>query len=77
MYIRRFRHDPTRFGRSQKLVHGGGGIINVLHKYIYVTCAYIKRLNLLQKQNIPFFVYSVHGAIILLHPVYIYMNLRW
>ena len=30
MYIRRFRHDPTRLERSQQRVHRGGGIINVL-----------------------------------------------
>ena len=37
IYIRRFRHDPTRFERSQQRVHRGGGIINVLHKLIYLT----------------------------------------
>ena len=26
IYIRRFRHDPTRFERSQQCVHRGGGI---------------------------------------------------
>ena len=36
IYIRRFQHDPTRFERSQQRVHRGGGIINVLHKPIYV-----------------------------------------
>ena len=37
IYIRRFRHDPTRFERSQQRVDRGGGIINVLHKLIYLT----------------------------------------
>ena len=37
IYIRRFRHDPTRFERSQQCVHRGGGIMNVLHKPIYLT----------------------------------------
>ena len=37
IYIRRFRHDPTRFERSQQRVHRGGGIINVSHKFIYLT----------------------------------------
>ena len=37
MYIRRFRHDPTRFERSQQRVHRGGRIINALHKPIYLT----------------------------------------
>ena len=37
IYIRRFRHDPTRFERSQQRVHRGGGIINVLHNLIYLT----------------------------------------
>ena len=37
IYIRRFRHDLTRFERSQQRVHRGGGIINVLHKLIYLT----------------------------------------
>ena len=37
IYIRRFRHDPTRFERSQRRVHRGGGIINVSHKFIYLT----------------------------------------
>ena len=37
IYIRRFRHDPTRFERSQQRVHRGGGIINVSHKLIYLT----------------------------------------
>ena len=37
IYIRRFRHDPTRFQRSQQRVHRGGGIINVSHKFIYLT----------------------------------------
>ena len=36
IYIRRFRHDPTRFERSQR-VHRGGGTINVSHKFIYLT----------------------------------------
>ena len=36
IYIRRFRHDPTRFERSQQRVHRGGGIINVSHKFIYL-----------------------------------------
>ena len=36
IYIRRFRHDPTRFERSQQHVHRGGGIINVLHNLIYL-----------------------------------------
>ena len=35
-YIRRFRHDPTRFERSQQRVHRGEGI-NVSHKLIYLT----------------------------------------
>ena len=46
IYIRRFRHDPTRFERSQQRVHRGGSIINVSHKFIYIL---IKRLDLLQK----------------------------
>ena len=37
IYIRRFLHDPTRFERSQQRVHRGEGIINVLHKLIYLT----------------------------------------
>ena len=37
IYIRRFRHDSTRFERSQQCVHRGGGIINVSHKLIYPT----------------------------------------
>ena len=37
IYIRRFRHDPTRFARSQQRVHRGGSIINVSHKLIYLT----------------------------------------
>ena len=37
IYIRRFRHDPTRFERSQQRIHRGGGIINVSHKLIYLT----------------------------------------
>ena len=37
IYIRHFRHDPTRFERSQQRVHRGGGIINVSHKLIYLT----------------------------------------
>ena len=37
IYVRRFRHDPTRFGRSQQRVHRGGGIINVSRKLIYLT----------------------------------------
>ena len=37
IYIRRFRHDPTRIERSQQRVHRGGGIINVLQKFIYLT----------------------------------------
>ena len=37
IYIRRFRHDPTRFERSQQCAHRGGGIINVSHKFIYLT----------------------------------------
>ena len=37
LYIRRFRHDPTRFERSQQRVHRGGGIINVSYKFIYLT----------------------------------------
>ena len=37
IYIRRFRHDRTRFERSQQRVHRGGGIINVSHKFIYLT----------------------------------------
>ena len=36
IYVRRFRHDPTRFERLQR-VHRGGGIINVSHKLIYLT----------------------------------------
>ena len=36
IYIRCFRHDPTRFERSQQRVHRGG-IINVSHKFIYLT----------------------------------------
>ena len=35
IYIRRFRHDPTRFERSQQRVHRRGAIINVLDKLIY------------------------------------------
>ena len=34
IYIRRFRHDPTQFQRSQQRVHRGGGVINVSHKFI-------------------------------------------
>ena len=37
IYIHRFRHDPTRFERSQQRVHRGEGIINVSHKFIYLT----------------------------------------
>ena len=37
IHIRRFRHDPTRFERSQQRVHRGGSIINVSHKLIYLT----------------------------------------
>ena len=37
IYIRRFRHDPTRFERSQQRVYRGGGIINTSHKLIYLT----------------------------------------
>ena len=37
IYIRRFRHDPTRFERSPQRVHRGGDIINVSHKFIYLT----------------------------------------
>ena len=37
IHIRRFRHDSTRFERSQQRVHRGGGIINVSHKLIYLT----------------------------------------
>ena len=37
IYIRRFPHDPTRFERSRQRVHRGGGIINVSHKFIYLT----------------------------------------
>ena len=37
IFIRRFRHDPTRFQRSQQRVNRGGGIINVSHKFIYLT----------------------------------------
>ena len=37
IYIRRFRHHPTRFERSQQRIHRGGGIINVSHKLIYLT----------------------------------------
>ena len=37
IYIRHFRHDPTRCERSQQRVHRGGGIINVSHKLIYLT----------------------------------------
>ena len=37
IYIRRFRHDLTRYERSQQRVHRGGDIINVLHKFIYLT----------------------------------------
>ena len=36
IYIRRFRHDPTRCEHSQQRVHKGGGIINVSHKLIYL-----------------------------------------
>ena len=35
IYICHFRHDPTRFERSQQRVHRGGGIINVSHKHTY------------------------------------------
>ena len=34
IYIRRFRHDPTRFERSQQRVHRGGGI----GVWSYITC---------------------------------------
>ena len=37
IYIRRFRHDPTRFERSQQRLHRGGSVINVSHKFIYLT----------------------------------------
>ena len=37
IYIRHFRHDPTRFEHSQQRVQRGGGIINVSHKLIYLT----------------------------------------
>ena len=37
IYISRFRHDSTRFQRSQQRVHRGEGIINVSHKFIYLT----------------------------------------
>ena len=37
IYIRRFRHDPTRFECSQQRVRRRGGIINVSHKLIYLT----------------------------------------
>ena len=37
IYIRRFRHDPTRFERSQQRVHRGRGVINVSHNLIYLT----------------------------------------
>ena len=37
IYIRRFRHDPTRFEHSQQRVHRGGDIINVSHKLICLT----------------------------------------
>ena len=37
IYIRRFRHEPTRFERSQQRVHREGGIINASHKLIYLT----------------------------------------
>ena len=37
IYIRRFRHDPTRFERPQQRVHRGGGVINVSHKLISLT----------------------------------------
>ena len=37
IYICRFRHEPTRFEPSQRRVHRGGGIINVSHKFIYLT----------------------------------------
>ena len=32
LYIRHFRHHLTRLKRSQQRVHGGEGIMNVLHK---------------------------------------------
>ena len=34
VHIRRFRHDPTRFERSQQRVHRGGGI----GVWSYITC---------------------------------------
>ena len=37
IYVRRFRHEPTRFERLQQRVHRGGDIINVSHKLIYLT----------------------------------------
>ena len=37
IHIRRFRHDPTQFERSQQRVHRGGVIINLSHKLIYLT----------------------------------------
>ena len=37
IYIRRFRHDTALFERSQQRVHREGGIINVSHKFIYLT----------------------------------------
>ena len=41
IYIRRFRHDPTRFERSQQRVHRGGGVINVSHKFICLIYIYV------------------------------------
>ncbi|CAF2146954.1 unnamed protein product [Rotaria magnacalcarata] len=35
VYIRRFRNDRTRFERSQRRVHKGGGIIYVSNKHIH------------------------------------------
>ena len=40
IYIRRFRNDRTRFERSQKRVHKGGGIVYVSHISIYLSNIY-------------------------------------
>ena len=36
IYIRRFHNDRTRFERSQKRVHKGGGIVHASHSIIYL-----------------------------------------
>ena len=40
IYIFRFQNDRTRFQRSQKRVHKGGGIIYMPHTLVYLTNIY-------------------------------------